>query len=83
MSGTTAALYLLRRGDYTPQFDVARSVRAIVITGSLTALELAWLSISMDYEMSGRAIEPQIREAYETQKAMITDVYAVIEASTP
>ena len=83
MSGTTAALYLLRRGDYTPQFDVARSVRAILITGSLTALELAWLSISMDYEMSHREIEPEIRAAYETQKAMIADVYAVIEASTP
>ena len=75
---TTAALYLLKCGDYIPQFDVERAVRSIVKADSFTALEIAWYSIAMDYEMSERVIEPEIRELYEWQKEMLTDVAQMI-----
>lgn len=78
MSGTTAALYLLRKGDYIPQFDAARAVRVITQADSHTALETAWFSITLDYEMSERQVEPVVREAYQTQRAMIVDVNALV-----
>jgi hypothetical protein len=69
--GTTAALYLLRRDGYTPQFDAARAVAAITAADSCTALELAWLSIALDYEMSGRVVESVIGAAYEWQLVLL------------
>lgn len=78
---TTAALYRLKCGDYVPQFDVERAVRSIIHAGSFTELEIAWFSISMDYEMSQRVIETEIRDAYEWQKAMLIDVARIARSA--
>lgn len=75
---TTAALYALKCGDYIPQFDAERAVRSIIKAASFTELEIAWFSITMDYEMSERVIEPEIREFYEWQKEMLADVHRIV-----
>ena len=60
-----------------PLFDLPCAVRLITAAGSLTELELAWLSIAC--QLNARQMPPAVLEAYNTQKAMLFAVYRIAE----
>jgi hypothetical protein len=53
-------------------FSEADAIKAIKESGSVEDLAKAWAAIALDYDQSGREVEPSVDEAYKQQKTLLS-----------